>query len=37
MHEMLAPQPFTYTRDDPIRAIRALLICAPPITLLGRC
>ena len=25
MHEMLAPQPFTYTRDDPIRAIRGFL------------
>jgi hypothetical protein len=25
MHEMLAPQPFTYTREDPIRAIRVYI------------
>jgi len=25
MYEMLAPQPFTYTRDDPIRALRGFL------------
>ena len=25
MHEMLAPQPFTYTRDDPMRAIRGYI------------
>ncbi|MGB9307034.1 MAG: AarF/ABC1/UbiB kinase family protein [Mycobacterium sp.] len=25
LHEMLAPQPFTYTRDDPIRAIRGFI------------
>ena len=25
LHEMLAPQPFAYTRDDPIRAIRGFI------------
>jgi class 3 adenylate cyclase len=25
MHEMLAPQPFTFTRDDPMRAIRGFV------------